>query len=394
MGSSSRGPSVSVVIPAYNQPRMLGEALASVSAQTTLPIEVVVIDDCSAEPLQPTTPCPPGLPLRFVRHLENRGPAASVVHGIQQARGELIAVLNHDDVWEPEFLERLTRALAAYPGAGLAFCDHGVMHADGRRDERLSSAQSKRYARARLQTGLLTGAQLYGPALMDKAIAGSSFALVRRHALDLALIGAGSDTWDYFLAVGACRRAPAVYVAERLGWYRVSPTMLSATHADPRRQIALVRPHTTILLVILRSPQLRSIHRAIRRRLVGTLGRAFSVALRTRRPHNVALVATQALAGMREAKRLALRGRAAGRPCDHERDTRRPTDHERDTRRPTDHERDTRRPTDHERDTRRPTDHERDARRPTEHDTRRLADREPMPPGRPSPAPPGHVESS
>jgi glycosyltransferase involved in cell wall biosynthesis len=302
MGSASRGPGVSVVIPAYNQPRMLGEALASVRAQTAPPIEVVVIDDCSAEPLQPATPCPPGLPLRFVRQLENRGPAASVVHGIQQTRGELIAVLNHDDAWEPEFLERLTRALEAHREAGLAFCDHGIMHADGRRDERLSSAQSGRYARARLQAGLLTGGQLYRPALVDKAIAGSSFALARRRSLDLALIAAGSDTWDYFLAVGACRSAPAVYVAERLGWYRVSPTMLSATHADPRRQIALVRPQITILLVILRSPQLRSIHSAIRRRLVGTLGRAFGVALRTRRPRNVALVATQALAGMREAK--------------------------------------------------------------------------------------------
>ena len=311
-----------MVIPAYNQPRMLGEALASVRAQTTPPVEVVVIDDCSAEPLQPVTPCPPDLPLRFVRHLENRGPAASVVHGIQQAQGELIAVLNHDDVWEPGFLGHLMRALGAHPDAGLAFCDHGIMHGDGRRDERLSRAQSERYARAHLRAGLLTGEQLHRPALVDKAIAGSSFTLVRRQSLDLALIGAGSDTWDYFLAVGACRNAPAVYVAERLGWYRVSPTMLSATHADPRRQIALVRPQTTILLVILRAPQLRSIHRAIRRRLIGTLGRAFGVALRTRRPRNVALVATQALAGMRDAGRLAGRepmppGRPSPAPQEH-----------------------------------------------------------------------------
>ena len=54
-----------------------------------------------------------------------------MVHGIQQARGELIAVLNHDDAWEPAFLERLTLALEAHTEAGLAFCDHGVMHADG-----------------------------------------------------------------------------------------------------------------------------------------------------------------------------------------------------------------------------------------------------------------------
>lgn len=47
--------SVSVVIPAYNQPRMLSEALRSVQEQTVAPAEVIVIDDCSAEPLELVT---------------------------------------------------------------------------------------------------------------------------------------------------------------------------------------------------------------------------------------------------------------------------------------------------------------------------------------------------
>jgi hypothetical protein len=307
-------PGVSVVIPAYNQPRMLGEALASVQAQTAPAAEIVVIDDCSAEPLELTTPYSSELPLRFVRHGENRGPAASAVHGIAEARCALIAMLNHDDAWEPEFLERLAHALDLHPDACLAFCDHGIMRADGSHDGHLSDAQSARYARAELDGGLLAGDALHRAAILRKAIAGSSFALVRREALELALIGAGSDTWDYALAVGACRSGrPAVYVAERLGWYRVSPTMLSATHADPRRQIELTRPQTMILIVVLRSRELRSIHGAIRRRLAAATARSFGVALRTGSPRNLARVATRAIAGARDAGRVTAGLTTAGR---------------------------------------------------------------------------------
>jgi glycosyltransferase involved in cell wall biosynthesis len=298
-------PSISVVIPAYNQPGMLGEALRSVQSQIAAPGEVVVIDDCSHDPLQNTTACPSGLPVRFIRQPHNLGPARSVVHGIEQAHGDLVAVLNHDDTWEPELLERLSGALATHPEACLAFCDHGIMQADGRHDERLSAQQSARYVRAQLRPGLLTGIQLWEPALLHKAIAASSFALVRREALDLTLIGAGADMWDHFLAVGACRTGrPAVYVAERLGWYRVSPTMLSATHADPGRRIELVRPQVAILTVILRSRLLRPIHRAIRRRLSAVIARSFAIALRTWDPRNLVRVAKSILAGMHDARRL------------------------------------------------------------------------------------------
>ena len=305
-------PGVSVVIPAYNQPQMLGEALRSVYEQTLPAAEVIVIDDCSAEPLEQVTNYPAGLPLRFIRHHTNHGPAASVVHCIREARCELIATLNHDDIWEPELLECLTVALGAHPEACLAFCDHGIMHADGRHDERLSLEQSARYTRADLRPGLLAGARLYDSALLQKAVAASSFALVRRSALDLALIGAGSDMWDYFLTVGMCRTGqPAVYVAERLGWYRVSPTMLSATHADPRRQIELARQQTTILLTILRSRRLQAVHRATARRLGATIARALATAVRTRKLRNVASAIAGILAGVRDARRLSSRDRSS-----------------------------------------------------------------------------------
>jgi glycosyltransferase involved in cell wall biosynthesis len=301
-------PNISVVIPAYNQPQMLAETLRSVEEQTLAPAEIVIIDDCSQDPLEHTTIFSPELPVRFVRHDVNLGPAASVVHGIREAGCELVTTINHDDIWEPRFLERLASALDAHPEAGFAFCDHGIMRADGEHDERSSQAQSDRFGRAKLSGGLITGAQLYEAALLRKAVAASSFTLVRREALDLELIAAGADMWDYFLGVGASRAAgSAVYVPERLGWYRFSPDMLTVTWADPRKQIEMARPQTAILMFILLSPQFRAVHRVVRMRLLRAVGHAFVSAARARSVGSIVRAAAQVRAGVADARRLRRR---------------------------------------------------------------------------------------
>ena len=102
---------------------------------------------------------------------------------------------------------------------------------------------------------------------------------------------------------------PAVYVAERLGWYRVSPTMLSATHADPHKQIELARPQTAILVIVLRSRRLRAIHRAAGRRLGAAIGRSLATAVSTRKLRSVARAIVCILAGARDARRLSSRNR-------------------------------------------------------------------------------------
>jgi glycosyltransferase involved in cell wall biosynthesis len=287
---------------------MLSEALRGVHAQTLAPDEVIVIDDCSEHPLELSTEVAPGLPVRFVRHSENLGPAGSVVEGIRQARGELVTTLNHDDVWEPPFLERLAGALQANPQACFAFCDHGIMLADGEHDEQRSREQSRRFGRASLQSGLLAGERLYRAALLDKAVAASSFTLARRSALDLAVIAAGGEMWDYCLAIGACRACDAAfYVGERLGWYRVSPTMLTTTWVQPRKQVEMARVQTAALAVILRTPKFAAVHPVVRRRLALAIRHALVAALRTRDPRSLKTVTTRIAAGLADGRRLTRR---------------------------------------------------------------------------------------
>jgi glycosyltransferase involved in cell wall biosynthesis len=118
-------PSVSVVIPAYKARNYLKESLSSVATQDYSNLEVLVIDDCSPEPIDDilaeyaeNTSAPPH---RLVRHDQNQGLGASRNTGIKNARGEYIAFLDHDDVWKSDHVSNLMRHLLQAK-ADLVFC--------------------------------------------------------------------------------------------------------------------------------------------------------------------------------------------------------------------------------------------------------------------------------
>jgi hypothetical protein len=98
---------------------MVGDALASLQRQTMADFEVVVVDDGStdgtAEILAATNDP------RFVieRHAVNRGVVAALNTGLQMARAPFVARLDHDDVSEPDRLERQLGLLCSSPDIGL-----------------------------------------------------------------------------------------------------------------------------------------------------------------------------------------------------------------------------------------------------------------------------------
>ncbi len=118
-------PLVSVIIPAYKARNYLKCSLASVIAQIYPNIEVLVIDDCSPEPIDDIlaefTENPFAPTLRLLRHEKNQGLGASRNTGIKEACGEFIAFLDHDDVWKPDHVGNLMRQLQK-DEADLVFC--------------------------------------------------------------------------------------------------------------------------------------------------------------------------------------------------------------------------------------------------------------------------------
>lgn len=97
---------VSIIIPAFNAAEYIGDALRSVSAQTFTDHEVIAINDGS-----PDTEDLERELKQYHRNLvyikqENRGAAVARNAGLRAASGELVAFLDADDKWSPEFLEK------------------------------------------------------------------------------------------------------------------------------------------------------------------------------------------------------------------------------------------------------------------------------------------------
>ena len=117
---------ISVVIPAYNASAFLPRCLKSVFAQTLPPDEVIVVDDGSTDN---SAALAAELGARVIT-LTNGGPAAARNAGIQSASSEWIALLDADDMWAPEKLERQAACVCqdtvlVYTGIRI-FDDHGV----------------------------------------------------------------------------------------------------------------------------------------------------------------------------------------------------------------------------------------------------------------------------
>ena len=109
---------VSCIVPVHNGERFLAEALESVLAQTQPPFEIIVIDDGSTDGTHEVL-------RRYedrVRHerQENFGPAVARNAALAIASGELIAILDADDLWHAEKLARQSARFTARPELGIS----------------------------------------------------------------------------------------------------------------------------------------------------------------------------------------------------------------------------------------------------------------------------------
>ncbi|MGD0730480.1 MAG: glycosyltransferase family A protein [Terracidiphilus sp.] len=111
--------SISVVIPTYNGSHFIAETLESVFAQTIHPDEVLVIDDGSTDDTAAIAES--FTPQVSVFRRSNQRQAAARNFGAQQATSEWIAFIDHDDLWEPNKLERQMDELARHPEADLCY---------------------------------------------------------------------------------------------------------------------------------------------------------------------------------------------------------------------------------------------------------------------------------
>ena len=109
---------IAVIIPTFDRQHFLGRAIDSVLSQTRPAHEVIVIDDGSTDGTVPWLK--KEYPTVKLIEQTNQGVSAARNAGIQQAQSEWIALLDSDDEWFPEKLERQVKELQKYPE--ILFC--------------------------------------------------------------------------------------------------------------------------------------------------------------------------------------------------------------------------------------------------------------------------------
>lgn len=132
VGEPKVTPTVSVIIPAWNAEAFIEETLRSAVEQTFKDMEIIVVDDCStdrtaeiAERMAATDPR-----IRCFRNPQNSGVSKTRNFAIEQARGTYIALLDSDDIWLPEKLERQVE-LIRRENADLVYCSYGMIDEKG-----------------------------------------------------------------------------------------------------------------------------------------------------------------------------------------------------------------------------------------------------------------------
>lgn len=197
---------ISIAMATYNGGKYLREQLDSFLAQTRLPDELVITDDCSTddtlaiiETFAATAP----FEVRWERNEQNLGYTGNFNKALMKAVGDLVFLSDQDDVWFPEKLERMERYALEDPEALVVMNDAALTDGDLN------------------DTGLTKLGQIACAGMTDSSFVMGCCAAVRRELLELCLpIPAGykgHDNWIVKMAEGVGRKR---VFADVLQWYR------------------------------------------------------------------------------------------------------------------------------------------------------------------------------
>ena len=123
---------ISIIMAAYNTEKTIEQAINSVLCQTYTNFELLVVNDCSTDRTAEWVKsiAAKDSRVRLISNVKNNGVSYTRKHGLEEAKGDWIAILDSDDAWEPEKLEKQI-VLQRRTNADLLFTGSAFMDSEG-----------------------------------------------------------------------------------------------------------------------------------------------------------------------------------------------------------------------------------------------------------------------
>lgn len=210
---------ISVVIPLYNKEKSVRATLESVRAQSYTDWECIVVDDGSTDKSREVVEQFKILDFRFkILSQQNAGVSAARNAGVMEAKGEYVAFLDGDDLWDKDFLKELVRLIEDYPGKSIYGLGCAKIFGD-----KMPADEGNTYYRGESRWDWRT-----------MAYTGSSACVNKKDAIEVGLFdirmthGEDYDMWWHLQLKngGACYTKPYAYYrqdAENRAMHRVVP---------------------------------------------------------------------------------------------------------------------------------------------------------------------------
>lgn len=124
---------ISIIMAAYNAEKTIEQAINSVLSQTYTNFELLVVNDCSTDRTAELVKsiAAKDSRVRLISNVKNSGVSYTRKHGLEEAKGSWIAILDSDDAWAQEKLEKQIK-LQKKTNADLLFTGSAFMDADGK----------------------------------------------------------------------------------------------------------------------------------------------------------------------------------------------------------------------------------------------------------------------
>src|SRR4051794_2033839 len=223
----SSPPRVTVVIAAYNEERFIAQAIESALAQDSPAelVDAIVVDDGSTDTTAAVAARYEATGRVRVVRCANGGNVAAMNTGFALASGDVLAILDADDLWPADHVRRSVEVLEARPEVGLVYGDMTVIDADG-----------DVIQESWLPGDIPPGGRCVGAQLAGNNVTGSSIVLRARPLQEVAPIPAGMPWADWWLGVRFAQVSELAYLPEPRTLYRFHGANMSlGAKGDARR---------------------------------------------------------------------------------------------------------------------------------------------------------------